>query len=178
MHIILGLLGVIVSILVLLNRLAEAGIDLGGLNPFLWRRRRQWQAKLEGNPVYHIESPLDLTALLATATVKTDGDMSSNEKQALLDLFQSEFNMSKKDSADLLLASAFLLGKGEEVNKNLEKVIQPSLNEFSEDQFTSALQLLEKVSTIDATGNELKQQFVERVRIIFNQHTEPKGKWE
>ena len=37
MHIILGVLGAVITILILLNRLAEAGIDLGGLNPFLWR---------------------------------------------------------------------------------------------------------------------------------------------
>jgi len=47
MHFILGLLGTIVTILILLNRLADAGIDLGGLNPFLWHRRRKWR-KMSG----------------------------------------------------------------------------------------------------------------------------------
>lgn len=96
MHIVPGILGTIITILILLNRLAEAGIDLGGLSPFLWRRRRRWQKQYEGNPIYKIESPLDVTALLATASVKSDGDMSSEEKAELLGLFQSEFNMSKK----------------------------------------------------------------------------------
>lgn len=41
MHIVLGLLGTLVTILWLLYRLAEMGIDLGGLNPWAWRRRRQ-----------------------------------------------------------------------------------------------------------------------------------------
>ncbi len=45
MHVIIGVLGSIITILILLNRLAEAGIDLGGLNPFLWKRRRQWKQK-------------------------------------------------------------------------------------------------------------------------------------
>ena len=39
MPVILGFLGSIATILVLLRQLAEAGIDLGGLNPFLWKRR-------------------------------------------------------------------------------------------------------------------------------------------
>jgi len=177
MHIILTFLGVVTTILVLVNRLAEAGITLRGLNPFLWRRRRKWRAQLEGNPVYQIESPLDLTALLATATAKTDGDMSSDEKQALLDLFQSEFNMTKKNSAGLLSSSAFLLGKGEAVNNNLEKVIKPSLDKFSPEQFESALQLLDKVSEIDSKGSDLKKEFVGKVRMIFNQQNEPERKW-
>ena len=59
MHIIFGLLGTIVTILILLNRLADAGIDLGGLNPFLWSRRRKWRKQYEGNPVFKIENPMD-----------------------------------------------------------------------------------------------------------------------
>ena len=55
MHIILGMLGTIVTILILLNRLAEAGIDIGGLNPFLWNRRRKWKKMYQGNPVFKIE---------------------------------------------------------------------------------------------------------------------------
>jgi len=103
MHIILPLLGTIVTILVLLNRLAQAGISLGGLNPFLWRRRQKWKKQYEGNPIYQIDSPLDLAALLATATAKADGDMSSDEKKTLLDLFQKEFNVDKKGAAELLI---------------------------------------------------------------------------
>lgn len=166
------------SILILLNRLAEAGIDLGGLNPFLWRRRRQWQKKLQGNPVYQIESPLDVTALLATATAKCDGDMSSEEKGALLNLFQKEFSMSKKDAADLLIASAYLLGNGEEVRGNLEKVISPSLSSFTREQATSATGLLDEICAIDSSRGELKREFVERVKSILDKHFQPKGKWD
>jgi len=49
------------------------------------------QKKFQGNPIYQIENSLDVTALLATATVKSDGDMSSEEKRALLGVFQKEF---------------------------------------------------------------------------------------
>ena len=45
MHIILGALGTIVTILWLLHRLAEMGVSLGGLNPWLWQRRRKWRAQ-------------------------------------------------------------------------------------------------------------------------------------
>jgi hypothetical protein len=46
---ILAILGAVVSILILLNRLANAGINLGGLNPFLWYRRKKWRNQYEGN---------------------------------------------------------------------------------------------------------------------------------
>jgi hypothetical protein len=178
MHVVIGVLGSIITILILLNRLAEAGIDLGGLNPYLWHRRRQWQKKLQGNPLYHIESPLDVTALLATATAKSDGDMSSEEKKALLNLFQKEFSMSKKDAAELLIAGAYLLGNGEDLRANLEKVIEPSLASFTPDQATAATDLLDEICAIDAIGIELKRDFVEKVKAVFSRHFQPKGKWD
>ncbi len=178
MHVVLGMLGTIVTILILLNRLAEAGIDLGGLNPFLWHRRRQWKKKLQGNPVYKIESPLDMTALLATATAKVDGDMSSDEKKALLDMFQSEFGMNKKEAAELLIASAYLLGSGEEVRNDLEKVMQPSVAHFTEEQAASASKLLGAVSAIDEADGELKREFVARIESVFQRQIKPAGKWD
>ncbi len=178
MHIILGVLGTIVTILVLLNRLAEAGIDLGGLNPFLWNKRRKWLKKLHGNPIYQIDSPLDAAALLATATAKSDGDMSSEEKRTLLNLFQNEFSMSKRDSAELLIASAYLLGNGEELRNNLEKVINPSLASFTEDQAASTVKLLDEVCAVDASGGDLKREFADQVKRIFDKQFMPKRKWE
>lgn len=178
MHILLGILGTVVTILILLYRLAEAGIDLGGLNPFLWQRRRRWQKKIEGNPVYLINSPMEVTALLMTATAKADRDMSSEEKKAVLSSFQNEFHLSKRDAAGLLISSAYLLGNGEEVRANLEKVLKPSLEKFSENQAKSALELLDGVCEIDPSGNELKREFVGRVRQIFHNRFKLQEKWQ
>lgn len=177
MHIVLGVLGSVVTILVLLNRLAEAGIDLGGLNPFLWHRRRLWQKKLHGNPVYGIESPLDVTALLATAIAKCDGDMSSEEKRLILGLFQSEFSMTKKQAAELLIASAYLLGNGEDVRNGLEKVLGPSLANFTEEQARCAITLFEKVCEVDPEESELKQAMVACIARILRARFQASPKW-
>ncbi len=177
MHIILSLLGTIITVLILLNRLAQAGISLGGLNPFLWRRRQKWKNQYEGNPIYKIESPLDLAALLATATAKADGDMSSEEKKALLDLFQKEFNVDKKGAAELLVSSAYLLGSGEELKNNLEKVIQPSLANFTEEQATSTSNILDGICRVDTSGADLKRNFAKQAKDEIAKHFEPKGTW-
>lgn len=178
MHILIGMLGSIVTILVLLNRLAQSGIDLAGLNPFLWRRRTKWKQKMQGDPIYLIESPLDATALLATATAKADGDMSSEEKKLLLNLFQSEFKVNKKNAAELLISSAYLLGNGEVIKQNLEKVLSPSLASFTQDQAESATILLDKVCAVDSAAEELKTEFVGNVKEIFSKAFTEKGKWD
>lgn len=178
MHVILGLLGTIVTILILLNRLAEAGIDLGGLNPFLWHRRSKWQKQFEGNPIYFIESPMDAAALLVAATAKADGDMSSEEKRSILASFREEFNLSKRDAASLLISSAYLLGKGEEVRINLKKVLKSSIEKFTEEQAKSTLDLMNKVCELETSGGELKREFIGQTRQIFEKHFTPKGKWQ
>jgi len=177
MHIVLGVLGSIVTILILLNRLAEAGIDLGGLNPFLWQRRRQWKLKVQGDPVYSIESPLDATALLVTAVARSDGDMSSEEKRLILGMFQSEFNMTKKAAAELLIASAYLLGDGEAVHNGLHKVLNPSLENFTEEQAQAAMMLLEKVCEVDPDEAELKRAMVAGISKIFRTRFQAQPKW-
>jgi len=100
---ILAVLGAIVTILILLNRLANAGVDLGGLNPFLWHRRKKWKDKLEGNPIYQMDSSMDVVALYMLAVVKADGDITKDDKYLLLGLFKSEFNLSTKEACQTSL---------------------------------------------------------------------------
>ena len=78
MHILLGLLGSIVTILFLLDRL---GIDLGGLNPFGWRRRRAWAKKYGGDPIYSVEDPIHVAALLVIGAAKINGDLTATQNE-------------------------------------------------------------------------------------------------
>ena len=178
MHVLLGILGSVITILILLKRLADLGIDLAGLNPFLWQRRRQWRMKVQGNPIYAVSSPMELTALLMTATAKIDGDMSAEEKKALLSFMESEFQLSTRDAADLLVASAHMLGDGADLHQNLDRVMKPGLDQFSEAQARSALELLDKVCGVDAAANELKREFIAKVRQFFDARFAPQGKWQ
>lgn len=175
---ILGLLGTIVTILWLLYRLAEMGIDLGGLNPFLWRRRSKWKKHYEANPIYKIESPMEATALLITATAKADGDMSAEDKQTILQIFENEFHLSVKEAVALLTASSHLLGKGDEVRDNLKGVLAPSLGNFSTSQAESAIHLLEKMAKIGNAASELKQHIVRNATAILSGVSKPKAKWD
>ena len=54
MHVILGALGLIVTILILIKRLSDVGIDIGWLDSFKWNRRRKWRQNYRSNPVFDI----------------------------------------------------------------------------------------------------------------------------
>lgn len=177
MHIILGILGTIVTILVLFKKLSDAGIDIGWLNPFSWRRRRAWRNKYEGNPIFSLDGPLEVAAILATTVAKIDGDISNEEKALLLALFESEFGKSEKEASELLLSSIFIFGDGEDAKTKPEKVMQLSLDKFSEDQARSVMSLLNAVKDIDATNAKEKDRFVAKVENVFTKQFDVNGKW-
>ena len=178
MHVIIGLLGSIVTILWLLHRLAEMGIDLGGLNPFLWQRRRKWRKQYEANPVFLLDGPMEATALLITATAKADGDMSSEEKREILSIFENEFQLSKKDAAGLLISSSHLLGKGDEVREQLDKVLNPSLENFTKEQALSAIELIKRISELGGSATEMQSELIHNATVILERPITPKKKWE
>lgn len=163
MHIVLGILALAIGVVVLLNRLAEAGIDIGGLNPFLWNRRRKWRKLYEGNPIHKIEDSMDATAILMVAAAKADGDLTSESKSLLLNLFETEFHLSKKDAAGLLISSSHLLGDGNEVRKNVKKFLRPSKNNFSADQAKSAIELISKTAGSPGERHPNAENFIAQV---------------
>jgi hypothetical protein len=178
MHILLSLLGAVVTVLILLHRLADAGISLGGLNPFLQSRRRHWERKFTGNPIYQIESPMDATALLLTAAAKIDGDMSSEQKSQILSAFEDEFKLNKKESAGLLISSNYLLGRGDGVTEQLDAILKPSLPNFTQTQAESAAKLLQQLSERDMQPNADRQAFIQKATQLILEPFQPKDGWE
>ncbi len=177
MHILLGLLGTIVTILVLFKRLSDAGIDIDWLNPFAWRRRRAWRNKYQGNPIFSLYAPLEAAALLATTTAKIDGDLSSEEKTHLLGLFQSEFHKTEKEASDLLMSSIYLFGDGEDAIAKPDKVLSTSLDQFDEDKARSLMNILVQVSQIDSKNQAAKKAFVDKIQAVFDAKFQAKDGW-
>ncbi|PHS26329.1 MAG: hypothetical protein COA83_02940 [Methylophaga sp.] len=176
MHIVLALLGSIATILMILSRLADAGIDLGGLNPFLWNRRRKWQKKYDGNPLFKIDNPMDATALLMVATAKADGDMSREDKALLLKLFETELNLSKKDAAGLLISSAHLLGNGQELSNSVNSFLEPSKAAFSDLQANSAIALVTKIAGDPSSMHENVRDLLQQVKKELTPQTPDENK--
>lgn len=177
MHIILGALGTIVTILILFNRLSDNGIDIGWLNPFLWNRRRKWRKKYQGNPVYKIENPMETTAILTLAVVKADGDMTKDDKNLLLSLFESKFKLTRKDAAGLLISSAHLVGDGTEVREDVKKFLSPSKASFTESQAESAISLITQVAGNPDNMHPNTQELVHKINKEMQPHPSSNKTW-
>ncbi len=164
----LGLLGVIVTALVLLSRLADAGIDLGGLNPFALKRRRSWRRKFEANPLFGLDDPMEVAAVLAVGIAKAGGDMSSEQKRTVLGAFERTFALDRRAAEELLASSAYLVGDGRIFRDQVPDVIARSRERFADSQIASTLSLVEEVAAVDG-ATELQRELIGRIKGAFDE---------
>ena len=177
MPIILGMLTSIVTILWILYRLAEMGVTLGGLNPWAWRRRRAWRKQYEADPLFTLTEPLEVTALLAVATAKADGDMSAAERRALLAEFEKTFALNERRASELLTAGVYMLDDGATLRAKLEELVAKWRERFSDAQRASALELLERVAAASGEPSAQQLEFIARARAALSPELAQKGIW-
>ena len=160
MHIVLAVLGAIVTILILLRRLDDAGIDFRGLNPFWWYRRRKWQQQYNADPGFCIDSPMEATAGLMYVAAKCSGDISSQQKRCILSLFQGEFHLGEREATELLASCSYLIPDEDKVKDQLKKFLEPSIEQFTGEQRESALSLVNQVIACEQQVAGKQQEFV------------------
>lgn len=174
MHIILAVLGVVVTILILLNRLSQNGIDIGWLNPFSWHRRRKYRLNHDLNPVFKLDSPLDVAALYLVGVAKVDGDLSATQKTALLTVFEQEFHLSAQDARALLGSSVHLIGNGQTFFSTPGRAAERVYEKLSPEQVGSINSLLHQIATTDGDASDAQMQFISAVSKALPATIKPK----
>ena len=177
MHIVLGVLGAVVTILILTKRLSDAGYTPSDFNPFLWYRRYKWRQTYETKPLYAIHQPMELAALLLVATAKCDGEISSEQKQEILKLFEDKFHRSQKEASGLLTSSIFLLKDTQDISKELDKIIEPSREQISQQQAESIPELMEYVARIEGELRQPQIDLINAVKQALAKTASPAKQW-
>ena len=177
MHIVLAALGLLVLILFLLSRLADAGIDLGGLNPFLWKRRCAWRRKVEGNPIFTLQDPLKVASPLVIATAKIDGDMSSEEKQAVLREFEHTLGLKHRVATDLLGSGSYLLGDMQVFHEQLAAFLANARDRLLPAQAQSVVAMMESVAGSGSKASEQQKGLIAAARERIDPAPQPQGTW-
>jgi hypothetical protein len=177
MHIILGALATIITILILVNRLSDNGIDIGWLNPFTWKRRREWAKKYHANPAYSLTSPMEVTGLIMVALAKSDGDMSSDQKREIKDKFVETFHMTEDQATAFITSSVFLLKDDISIVRDMNKLLRPSMAVFTEEQARSAYTLFNHISSFDGPPNQFQQEIADSFRSAFQDRFSSAVSW-
>ncbi len=174
MHVILGILTSLVTLLYLLERM---GIDLGGLNPWSWRRRRNWRNRFEGDPIYAIEDAKSVAGLLVVGAAKLDGDIAHEQKQSILREFETTFSMSPKDASDLLNSSSYLLGSPQLIETQLKELLARNVQTFSDEQARSVVEMITNVVAAGGEPSESQRTFLVDVQSGLSKQAEEAGTW-
>ena len=177
MQVILGILGSIVTILWIFHRLAEMGIDLGGLNPFYWRRRRAWRNRYEGDPIHAVDDPMEIAALVVTGVARIEGDITAEQKDLLLTEFGSTFSLGEREAKQLLGSCSHLLGAPQVVQSQLEGVLERHQKVFSKEQAESIAAMMHKVASITGEPTAEQKKLVADVRQKLGMEPSGDGVW-
>lgn len=174
MHVVLGLLGAILTILFLLDRL---GVDVGWLNPFYWKRRRAWTKKYEGDPIYSVEDPMHVAALLIVGAAKLDGDLSAGQKKATLRQFESVFSLDARAASELLGSAAHLLAPPQLIDTQLNGLAEKNKDRFSPEQAESMIQMMTEVASADGGLTAEQNRYIDSMRSRFVRVRKNEAAW-
>ncbi len=174
MHILIGALSALVTIFYLLDRL---GIDIGGLNPFYWYRRRAFRKRYGSDPIYSIEDPVHIASLLVIGAAKLDGDLTADQKAAAKEVFMSEFSLEEREASQLFGSAAHLLAAPQLLSDQLQKLADRNAERFSAAQAESLVEMMKKVASADGGLSGAQNDFINGVRARYVKQAPQDGTW-
>ena len=177
MHIVIAVITALAGLIWALNALQRSGFQPSSLNPFLAWRRWQWSRTYGGRPIYKLDRPMDVAAVLLLGVAKADGDITSDQKRELLAMFQSDFGIGRDEASDLLLASSHLIRDEIYLVDNLDKVLARSAPRFEPDAIASLLGMMRRVAALDGSINTEQQKLIDATERFFTTRAKPARKW-
>ena len=177
MHILIGLITAVGGLIWALVALQRAGFSFSSLDPFAWYRRRQWSKKHNAKPLHNLEKPLDVAAVLLLGIAKCEGEISTEQKKALLAIFENTFQQTPDQAADLLLASARMIRNEVYLVDQLPRVLEKSTPNFTNAHVSSLLKLMQQISTLEGDPNQEQIKLIDATEHYFKTVLKPKNAW-
>jgi uncharacterized tellurite resistance protein B-like protein len=174
MHLILGLITALASLLWALNRL---GVDVHALNPFHWHRRNKWKRQLATKPIHALTRPIEAAAVLIVGIVQTEGLVSREQKAGIIDIFKTELKQDETAAADMFGSAAFLTKNVVDLAAEVPSILAPNKAHFSEEQARSLVQMLTRVAAMDSAISSAQQNAIRAVERELLQEKVKAGEW-
>jgi uncharacterized tellurite resistance protein B-like protein len=176
-HIIIAVITALAGLIWALNSLQRSGFNLNALNPFLAYRRWQWRRTYGGRPIYKLDRPIDVAAVLLLGIAKADGAITSDQKKTLLEMFQSEFDISRDEASDLLLASSHLIRDEIYIVDHLDKILERSAERFEPEAVASLLAMMRRLAAMDGSINSEQEKLINATDQYFASREKPNRVW-
>jgi hypothetical protein len=169
MHIALAMLSAIAGLIWALVALQRSGFNPASINPLLWLRRSRWRRQYGMNPLFRLEDPMDVAAVLLLGVAKCEGEISAGQKRVLQQIFMDEFRQDANAAADLLLASAHLIRDEIYLLDKLAHILDTSSQSFTKGQASSLLSLMTRVATLESALNDEQRKLILATGKYFEQ---------
>lgn len=177
MHIVIAAITALAGLVWALNSLQNSGFNLNSLNPFAWARRRRW-AKLYGTrPLYNLAKPMEAAAAIVVGLLKQEGEVSREQKQVVIDLFRSSFNLDGQGAVELFASSAHLVKDEVSFELSIKNILNPSSPKFTPDMVSSFIAILDEVASLEGPPSRAQCAIIERVKDEFKIMGISDSKW-
>ena len=177
MHIVIGAISLLIGLIWALVALHRSGFRLSSLDPFAWYRRTQWNRRLNTNPLYALQTPLEAAAVLLLGVAKCEGEISAEQKRAIISIFENEFHQTPEEAEGLLVSSAYLIRNEVYLVDSLPKILEKSADGFAEVHVQSLLSLMRRVSTLEGPANQEQEKLIAETEKYFKARTNRKTAW-
>lgn len=178
MHIVLAVLSSIAGLIWALVALQRSGFNPDAINPFLWLRRSRWRKQYNIPPLYRLDEPMDVAAVLLLGTAKCEGEISTGQKRLLQALFEQEFRLDSNTASDLLLASAHLIRDEIYLVDKLARILERSSSHFTPEQAASLLAMMTRIGTLESALNEEQRKLITATEQYFEKRFASRPTWK
>ena len=138
MHIVVGVLVALGSVLWALNRLQANGLDLNAFNPFTWFRRHKWKQKQGKKALHLIESPMEVASVLLVGIVALEGAITIEQRDYIFSVFTDEFGVPNEAAGELYASASYLIKDELGLAGQIRTILAPSRSKFGQ-EMTSPL---------------------------------------
>ena len=174
MHIFLGLITAVASLLWALNRF---GVDIHSLNPFHWQRRNRWKKQMATRPIHTLTKPIEAAAVLIVGIAQTEGLVSREQKAGIINIFRTELKQDETAANDMFGSAAFLTKHVLDLAAEVPLILAPNKAYFSEEQARSLLNMLTLVAAMDSAISTVQQNIIKAVERELLQDKVKPGEW-
>ncbi|MBS9777997.1 MAG: hypothetical protein KGV50_04455 [Gammaproteobacteria bacterium] len=168
MHIILGFLTLLGTLLWVYKNLNESGFKLSSINPFLWKRRHDWNKRRQMNPLFILDTPKDVAAALLYIVNRLDGELSFDEEEILVEDYQSILKMSPQEAQATMQQTKFMLDNYPIVISDIDAIFhQNVLSQFSSAQVKSLVEHLGVIAGRKSGISSTQEEWIKKIKQCF-----------
>jgi uncharacterized tellurite resistance protein B-like protein len=166
MHYVIGIITALAGLAWAMNSLHRSGF-FDSINPFALFRRLVWQKKYNAKPLHNLRCSMEVAAVLFVGVAKCEGELSTNQKNKILSIFEDEFEMSASEAADLLVAASYLTRDEVYIVDGLNKILQKTRDWFTPNQARKVLKYMAEIAGTDSEMNAEQIRLIDRTEQLL-----------